>query len=75
MIDPNSTKTLIAVGNEVCRLLEQYGLIETEPNEYGPGRVMEDDMYAIYEDFTCSILSELQKLNTDPLDEWANPTV
>jgi len=72
MIDPNSTNTLIAVGDEVCRLLEQYGLIETERTETG-GRVMEDDMYAIYEDFTCCILDRLQKLNSDPLDEWTKP--
>lgn len=74
MIDPNSMETLIAVGDEVCRLLEQYGLIETEPTETG-GVVMEDDMYAIYEDFTCCILAGLQKLNSDPLDDWTNPTV
>lgn len=75
MIDPNSMETLIAVGNEVCRLLEQYGLIETERNPNGPGRLMEDDMYAIYEDFTCCILNEIQKLNSDPLDDWTKRTV
>lgn len=72
MIDPHSMNTVTAVGNEVSRLLEQYGLIETEPSDLGFGRVMEEDMYAIYEDFTCCILDALQKLNTDSLDEWTS---
>ena len=62
MIDPNSQETLISVATEVGRLLEQYGVIETEPIDDDGGYVMEEDMYAIYEDFVCCILDSIQKL-------------
>ncbi len=62
MIDPNSQDVLIDVANEMCRLLKQYGLIETEAVQ-DKGKYyerMDDDHYAILEDFTVSIMDTLQ---------------
>ena len=65
MIDPNSQKTLYVIANEVSRLLVQYGLIELERQPDGHD-LMSEDHYAVYEDFTCSILDAIQ--NQDNAD-------